>query len=102
MKIIKNIQDTFKSSVSTSDWIDTESRDFIAKKIDNIVISLGFPELVNFKSKIDEFYQNVRICQWDNYGNSYRIRAFKQAYLLRQYQDTTLYIIFSKLDNTNF
>ncbi|RZC39331.1 uncharacterized protein BDFB_004487, partial [Asbolus verrucosus] len=87
VNIIKSLKDSFRNIIATSDWVDKESRDAATEKVNNMVVSLAFPDFVEKKGRLDKFYQNVRICEWDNYGNSLRMRAFRQAYALTKLTD---------------
>ncbi|XP_044261198.1 uncharacterized protein LOC123009135 [Tribolium madens] len=82
-EMIENIRAVFKEILLKSDWMD-ESRDKALKKAENMMILLGYPDFVDDKNTLDKFYQNFRICEWDNYGNARTIRAFKQAYQFTQ------------------
>jgi predicted metalloendopeptidase len=84
-----NLKEVFKTNVRNADWVDAESRELIIQKVDNIVLHLGYPDFVEDKTRLDTFYENVRICEWDNYGNAQRIRAFKKAYALSRSTERT-------------
>ncbi|KAJ3652157.1 hypothetical protein Zmor_018147 [Zophobas morio] len=90
-RIIDKLRDIFKSVIPSLDWIDDESRNTVLQKIDNVVVFLAYPVFTNDKTSLDHFYENVRICEWDNYGNARRIRAFKKAYALSQYLNHDLW-----------
>ena len=64
--------------------MDTESRSSALQKIKNLLVLLGYPDFVEDTTGLDAFYENFRVCQWDNYGNARVIRAFKQAYQFMQ------------------
>lgn len=82
--MIKDLQNSFKDVINETSWMDDKSKAFAVEKINNMITLLGFPDFVSNKTLLDKFYENVRICKWDNYGNSRRIRAFKQAYQISQ------------------
>lgn len=83
-ELIRNIEATFKEMLNDSDWMDEQSREAAQRKADNMLVLLAHPDFVTNTTDLDRFYENVRICEWDNYGNAQRIRAFKQAYLFSQ------------------
>ncbi|CAH0549260.1 unnamed protein product [Brassicogethes aeneus] len=66
------------------DWMDSDSKSHALNKVKNMITLLGYPEKSEDKEDIDEFYENLRICNWDNFGNAKNIRAFKMAYQLSQ------------------
>jgi predicted metalloendopeptidase len=81
---VQNIRDELAETLGTSQWMDAQSRDSALKKAENMLVLLGFPDFVDDPDLLDVFYQNLRVCQWDNYGNARNIRAFKQAYQFSQ------------------
>jgi membrane metallo-endopeptidase-like protein 1 len=82
--LVQNIRDELAETLGTSQWMDVQSRDSALKKAENMLVLLGFPDFVDDPDQLDVFYQNLRVCQWDNYGNARNIRAFKQAYQFSQ------------------
>ncbi|KAJ8916562.1 hypothetical protein NQ315_000206 [Exocentrus adspersus] len=84
LQMIRDLQDSFKEIIGEITWMDDESKAVAVQKVRNMVTMLGYPDLVSNKTTLDKFYENVRVCKWDNYGNSWRIRAFKQAYQISQ------------------
>jgi hypothetical protein len=82
--LVQNIRDELAETLGTSQWMDAQSRASALKKAENMLVLLGFPDFVDDPDLLDVFYQNLRVCQWDNYGNARNIRAFKQAYQFSQ------------------
>lgn len=78
-KMIFDIKSVISDLAQVVGWMDETSKQKSLLKIDNIITSLAYPEMVDNSTQLDEFYENLRICDWDNYGNSYRLRAFKLA-----------------------
>ena len=62
--------------------MDDESKSAARRKVTNMLINLGYPHFVSDVRELDRFYENLEICKWDNYGNTKRLRAFKQAVVL--------------------
>ncbi|KAJ8969344.1 hypothetical protein NQ314_001805 [Rhamnusium bicolor] len=92
--MIRDLQSSFKEIIDEITWMDDASKAVAILKVNNMVTLLGYPDFVANRTLLDQFYENVRICKWDNYGNSRRIRAFKQAYQISQVanRDRTLYV----------
>uniref|UniRef100_V5GXP8 Neprilysin-2 n=1 Tax=Anoplophora glabripennis TaxID=217634 RepID=V5GXP8_ANOGL len=84
IQMIKDIKNSFTEIMNQTTWMDEQSKTVAIQKINNLVTIMGYPDFVSNKTLLDRFYENVRICKWDNYGNSRRIRAFKQAYQISQ------------------
>lgn len=82
--MIRDLQNSFKEIVNEITWMDEDSKAVAIQKVNNMITILGYPDFVSNKTLLDKFYENVKICKWDNYGNSRRIRAFKQAYQISQ------------------
>lgn len=85
--MFQGIQAAFKEILTESEWMDAESREAALQKAEKMFLMLAYPDFVEDKTTLDKFYENVRICQWDHYGNSQRIRAYKQAYKFSLLQD---------------
>ncbi|KAL3271530.1 hypothetical protein HHI36_022007 [Cryptolaemus montrouzieri] len=83
-EMMQDILKTFKNTLSTSDWMDDESKGAALRKADNAIFLYGLPDFASNDTQLDEFYENLNIITWDNYGNMQRIRAFKQAYIFAQ------------------
>lgn len=81
----------FRKTLQTSDWLDSKFRDALLEKLDQIEFFLGYPDFIQDRTSLDTFYENVRICQSDNYGNSQRLRAFKLAYSYSKLNNHDMY-----------
>ncbi|KAJ8954193.1 hypothetical protein NQ318_005788 [Aromia moschata] len=84
LQMVRDLQASYKEVLDEITWMDDASKAVAVRKVENMVTILGYPSFVSNKTLLDKFYENVRICKWDNYGNSKRIRAFKQAYQISQ------------------
>ncbi|XP_044764037.1 neprilysin-1-like [Coccinella septempunctata] len=82
--MIKDLSDTLSTILSNSAWMDASSETASLKKAKKIVDLVGLPEFVSNNTLLDELYVGLKIKKWDNYGNSQRLRAFKQAYMFSQ------------------
>lgn len=71
--------------IRESDWIDDETKVKALKKSSNMITLLGFPEQSYDTILLDRYYENVRVCEWDHFGNSQRLRAMQQAIQFSQY-----------------
>lgn len=77
--MILDLNEAFTDILKTSGWLDDVTRERALKKIQNMITLLGYPCFVENHKRIDEYYENLRICKWDHFGNSQRLRAFKLA-----------------------
>lgn len=77
--MVSDLREAFHDILNESDWIDEVTKEKAAKKAENMYILLGYPEYADSAELLDEFYENLRICTWDHFGNSQRLRAFRQA-----------------------
>lgn len=77
--MVSDLHDAFKDILAQADWIDDETKDKCSLKANNMITLLGYPEYSEDETLLDNFYGNFRICSWDHFGNSQRIRAFRQA-----------------------
>lgn len=64
--------------------MDDEMKYAAITKLKNMITIMGYPDFITDSVALDQFYENLRICKWDHYGNAQRIRAFKFAYQLSQ------------------
>lgn len=83
--MVDDLQDAFDDIIRESDWIDDETKEKALKKSGNMITLLGFPDESNDTKLLDEYYENIRICEWDHFGNSQRLRAMQQAIQFSQY-----------------
>lgn len=79
VELIGDLEDAFVDLLNDNDWMDAESKAQALLKVQNMISLIAYPDLVENGTELDKFYENLRICSWDGYGNSYRIRAFKLA-----------------------
>lgn len=78
-QLVDDLEEALRDMIKESDWIDEAAKKKALKKIDNMITLLGFPDFANDPQLLDEYYENMRICKWDHFGNSQRIRAMNQA-----------------------
>ncbi|XP_057663700.1 neprilysin-11-like [Diorhabda carinulata] len=83
-KLIQDLQDSYKEIIENTTWMDQQSKEKALAKFENMIIILGHPDISYDKRKLDRFYDNLRICKWDHYGNFIRLKAFKNAYQISQ------------------
>lgn len=78
--MIQKIQLSFSNLMDENDWMDEESKKRALTKVEKMISLLAYPEeIVENGTALDKFYENLRICTWENYGNTQRLRSFKQA-----------------------
>ncbi|XP_072379054.1 neprilysin-11-like [Diabrotica undecimpunctata] len=84
IKLIEDLTDSFREIIENTSWMDQESKDNAVGKLKRMIMILGHPDVSYDKDNLDQFYENLKICKWDHYGNSIRIKAFKNAYQISQ------------------
>ncbi|CAG9814974.1 unnamed protein product [Phaedon cochleariae] len=84
VQMIRDIQDTYRDNLNSSDWMDQQCQAKAIDKFDKMVTILGYPDFVPEASSLDKFYENLTIYKWDNYGNTKRINSFRNAYQISQ------------------
>lgn len=90
MRLINTLRASYNQSFQLLDWVDEEDKEVLKTKLSNAFVSLAYPDTVSERTDLDKFYENVEICQGDNYGNSQRIRAFRMAYAFSAYGKNSL------------
>lgn len=83
-EMIHDLWDAFAEIVSEADWMSDGNKATALLKNSKMITLLGYPEVSEDKTELDKFYESLRICSWDNYGNVKRLRAFRMAYQLSQ------------------
>lgn len=78
--MVKDLRESFKDLIMESTWMDDACKTKALVKLDKMVTILGYPEFAANKTEIEKFYENFRVCKWNNYGNTLNLRAFKLAY----------------------
>nr|XP_023027963.1 neprilysin-4-like [Leptinotarsa decemlineata] len=84
LEMIRDLQSVYRESLQNAMWMDDECKAKAVQKFDNMITILAYPDLVPEPELLDQFYENLRICGWDNYGNTKRIKAFRNAYRMSQ------------------
>ncbi|MCL0312200.1 M13 family metallopeptidase [Apilactobacillus sp. TMW 2.2459] len=59
--MIKNIIRTYKNELSTNKWLDKKTKNNAIKKLDNMVIKIGYPQ------KIDNVYSKINVSKNKNF-----------------------------------
>lgn len=77
--MVEDLREVFNDILNESDWIDETSKEKALQKAANMITLLGFPDFAADSKRLDQYYQNLRICEWDHFGNAQRMRAFRQA-----------------------
>lgn len=81
---MRSIQRMFHEILYETTWMNEEMKNFALYKLDNIITIMAYPDFIPDAKALNKFYENLRICKWDNYGNAQRLRAFRYAYQLSQ------------------
>lgn len=77
--MIGDLTEAFIGILKESDWLDEQTRSKAIDKVDNMITLLGYPDFIENPKLLDRYYENVRICTWDHFGNAQRLRAFGLA-----------------------
>ncbi|XP_050499476.1 neprilysin-4-like [Diabrotica virgifera virgifera] len=84
IQLIEDLTDSFRELIQNTTWMDTQSKEDAVAKLQRMIMILGHPDISYDKENLDKFYENLKICKWNHYGNSIRIKAFKNAYQISQ------------------
>ncbi|KAG5878476.1 hypothetical protein JTB14_003163 [Gonioctena quinquepunctata] len=84
LEMIRDLQRTYRETLQNVTWMDNTTKANAIEKFDNMITIFGYPDFVPEPDRLDKFYENLRICKWDNYGNTKRMKAFKNAYQISQ------------------
>lgn len=77
--MIADLQDAFDEMIVESEWMDEGTKGKALNKVEKMITLLGYPDFCNDTIHVDKYYENVRSCEWDHFGNIQRIRALNQA-----------------------
>lgn len=80
--MIRDLQYTFDELLSETPWMDEKMKIVAKEKLEYMITIMGYPDFTIDNYLLDKLYENLRICKYDHYGNSQRIRAFRFAYQL--------------------
>lgn len=99
---MEDLQSAFLEVIEESEWMDDSTKTAAANKANEMITLLAFPDFVENATKVDEYYENLRVCSWDHFGNSQRLRAFSKALdysTIDKARDKELYVNFSRKKN---
>lgn len=77
--MVSDLQDAFQEVLNSSDWMDDDTKQKALYKAQQMVTLLGYPEYAEDAELLDKYYENLRVCGWDHFGNAQRLRAFRLA-----------------------
>lgn len=77
--MVSDLQVAFEGILREADWLDDITREKALQKASKMISTLGYPNFVKNSTMVDYYYENVRICKWEHFGNAQRLRAFRQA-----------------------
>lgn len=77
--MIQDLQNAFLDVIADSEWMDDTTKQSAINKAKEMITLLAYPDFVENQQAIDDFYENLRVCTWDHFGNSQRLRAFAKA-----------------------
>lgn len=77
--MIQDLQNAFLDVIAESEWMDNSTKQAATNKAKEMITLLAYPDIAEDQEQVDGFYENLRVCSWDHFGNSQRLRAFSKA-----------------------
>lgn len=77
--MVQDLQNAFYDVIAESEWMDNSTKQAATNKAKEMITLLAYPDFVEDEEQLDGFYENLRVCTWDHFGNSQRLRAFSKA-----------------------
>lgn len=77
--MVEDLQNAFFDVIAESEWMDESTKTAATNKAKEMITLLAYPDFVENETRVDEYYENLRVCGWDHFGNSQRLRAFSKA-----------------------
>lgn len=77
--MVEDLQHSFFEVIQQSEWMDDVTKETAKEKAENMITLLAYPNFVEDDALLDQYYENLRVCAWDHFGNSQRLRAFTKA-----------------------
>lgn len=77
--MVQDLQNAFLEVIDESEWMDNATKLAATNKAREMITLLAYPEFIEDVDALDGFYENLRVCAWDHFGNSQRLRAFSKA-----------------------
>ena len=75
--MFSDLYEAFNDILNEADWIDDETRVAAVKKAEQMIVLLGYPDYAEDPEMLDDFYDDLRTCTWDHFGNSQGTRQFR-------------------------
>lgn len=94
-KMVKSLSKSFRAILAEKDWIGKDGKKVAGEKQKKMVELLGFPDFVHKPKKLDEYYEGLKVCSYDHFGNMQRLRAFsfgKSVRVMGNERDRYLYV----------
>lgn len=76
---MEDLQNAFFDVIQESEWMDDATKEAALNKARQMITLLAYPEFVEDEELVNSYYENLRVCGWDHFGNSQRLRAFSKA-----------------------
>lgn len=77
MTMINDIKRTTRTNFIQTEWLDDSTLNYIKTKLENINISLGYPESMQSTENVEKIYQSVEISKTNLIDNLLNLRKFK-------------------------
>lgn len=77
--MVQDLQYAFFDVIEESEWMDNATKQAAKNKAKEMITLLAYPDFLEDEDKLDGFYENLKVCSWDHFGNSQRLRAFSKA-----------------------
>lgn len=61
MTMTREIQQSFRELLHTTDWIDGETKKLAAHKVDAMMLRIGYPDFIRHEKELNDRYKEVKI-----------------------------------------
>lgn len=61
LTMTRDIQQSFRELLRLTDWIDDETKNLAAHKVDEMMLRIGYPDFILNKQELDDRYKEVKI-----------------------------------------
>nr|XP_022911284.1 neprilysin-11-like [Onthophagus taurus] len=77
--LVDDLMAAFEDMLEEAEWIDAKTRGEALLKLEYMYTLLGYPDYAENAELLDEYYDDLRVCTWEHFGNSQRSRSFEQS-----------------------
>ncbi|GFY59605.1 endothelin-converting enzyme homolog, partial [Trichonephila inaurata madagascariensis] len=67
--IIQEIKESFKDNLPSLKWMDPETRILAAEKVDSMIETIGYPDVIVYPDELDESYEGLEFNETDYFQN---------------------------------